>query len=574
MGDALLRAVTPPQGTSTDGSMPDEPAPVLVVDDEARNLDVLEATLAETGCHLVRARSADEALLALLDRDFAAIVLDVKMPGMSGFELASIVRARRRMQQVPILFLTAYMLEDADMLRGYEAGAVDYLTKPINPKVLRAKISAFVSLFHTSRALARTNEALSFEIAERQRAEEALRNSNQELEQRVHERTAALTQAHEELVSADRRKDEFLATLAHELRNPLAPIRHAVEIARMTPEMTKEVDWAIGVVERQARHMTRLVDDLLDVSRITRAHLELRREVVDLGKVLLNAVEASRPLIDSARHTLSMSLGDELLRVNGDPTRLAQVFGNLLNNSTKYAGPGGRIEITVTRQENEVSIGVRDTGIGIAPQALPRIFEMFTQVDSSSERRQGGLGVGLALAKRVVELHGGRISAHSEGEGKGSEFVVTLPLVEVTAEGGTVVPQTSVRTSTPSRRVLVADDNEDAALSLMKFLEMLGHEVRVAFDGAAALEVAAEFRPSFILMDIGMPRVNGYEAARRIRQEPWGTDIHMVALTGWGQAADKRRARDAGFNDHLTKPAEPEAVARAVAGAGPVPVKG
>ncbi|MGQ0648847.1 MAG: ATP-binding response regulator, partial [Gemmatimonadaceae bacterium] len=546
----------------------EDPAPLLLVDDESRNLDALEATLEATGCALVRARSAEEALLALLDRDFAAIVLDVRMPGTSGFELAAIIRARKRLQHVPILFLTAHMLDDADIIRGYEVGAVDYLTKPINTKVLRSKIAVFVHLFRATQALGKTNEALRHEIGERQRAEEALRLANQELEQRVEERTAALSEAHAELQRADRRKDEFLATLAHELRNPLAPIRHAIEIARATPGVPPTVQWAAEVVERQARQMTRLVDDLLDVSRITRARLDLRREPVELASVIQSAIEACRPAIEAAGHSLTITHTSEPVVLHADPARLAQVFGNLLHNSAKYTGPGGHIVVSTERSDHEVVVRVRDTGIGIPAESLPSIFEMFTQVDRSLERRQGGLGVGLALAKQVVELHGGRIAAFSNVEQGGSEFVVTLPLEQATEPVADERPATTLG-PTPRHRVLVADDNQDAAISLMRFLELLGHDVRVAFDGAAAIAVAEEFRPTFILMDIGMPRMNGYDAARRIRSEPWGEGIRMIALTGWGQEGDKSLAHEAGFDDHVTKPAEPEAIARALAAPAP-----
>jgi signal transduction histidine kinase len=540
------------------------PAPVLLVDDETRNLDALEVALTGTGCVLVRARSADEALLALLQREFAAIVLDVRMPGMSGLELAKLIRARHRLRQVPILLVTAHLLEDADVLRGYDAGAVDYLTKPINQQVLRSKIGVFVDLFHATRALAMTNEALRYEIGERQKAELALRDANQELERRVSERTAALTEVHEELRRVDRRKDEFLATLAHELRNPLAPIRHAIEIVRATPDTPPNVQWAAEIIERQVRQMKRLVDDLLDVSRITRARLELQSSPVDLAAVIDAAIEAARPGIEAAGHELSVTRPDTPVVLDADPERLAQVFGNLLHNSTKYSPPGGHIWVTVEATDYDVKVSVRDTGVGIPPEALPTIFQMFTQVDRSLERRQGGLGVGLALARRVVELHGGVITARSEGEDRGSEFVVTLPRTRVDAAAPTRIPTPPPRTR-DARRVLVADDNEDAANSLTTFLRLLGHDVRVAFDGVAAIEVARDFQPHFIIMDIGMPGLNGYEAARHIRSEPWGAGVHMVALTGWGQATDKDLARDAGFDAHLTKPAEPEAIARTIA---------
>ncbi len=361
----------------------------------------------------------------------------------------------------------------------------------------------------------------------------------------------------------DERKDEFLATLAHELRNPLAPIRNAAQYMRLRGPTDPDLQNAREIIDRQVRQMTRLVDDLLDISRISRGKVVLQRERVGVGLVLTNAVESSRPLIEEAGHDLTLAVPPEPLFVDGDGTRLAQVFGNLLTNAAKYTDRGGEIRLAAERQGSDVVVSVRDNGIGIAPEHLPRLFDMFSQVDPALERTQGGLGIGLALVKSLVEMHGGRVEARSDGLGKGSEFVVRLPLL-VEARTGSPAEVRDGRSAASARRtkrrVLVADDNVDSAQSLAMLLSVMGHEVRTAHDGLGAVELAGEFRPDVILLDIGMPKLNGYEAARQIRQLPWGKGVVMGALTGWGQEGDKRRAEDAGFDRHFTKPVDPAAL--------------
>jgi signal transduction histidine kinase/CheY-like chemotaxis protein len=362
----------------------------------------------------------------------------------------------------------------------------------------------------------------------------------------------------EALRESDRRKDEFLATLAHELRNPLAPVRNAIQILHLKGPATPELEWACDVIDRQMQQMTRLIDDLMDVSRITRGRLELRRDRVELARVLQGAVETSRPLIDGSGHELTVALPADPVYLNGDITRLAQVFSNLLNNAARYSQRGSRISLTVERQGSEVVVSVRDTGIGIPKEMLPRIFDLFTQVDRSLECTQGGLGVGLTLVKRLVEMHGGSVAAHSDGAGTGSAFVVRLPIpvVEPALESQPAFGD-KPRAAPARRRVLIVDDNNDAATSLAMMLSILGYETRTAGDGMAGLEAAAEFRPVVALLDIGLPKINGYDVARRIRQQPWGTDMALVAVTGWGQAEDKQRAIEAGFDHHLVKPVDP-----------------
>jgi len=353
----------------------------------------------------------------------------------------------------------------------------------------------------------------------------------------------------------DRRKDEFLALLAHELRNPLAPLRNGLQVMRLAEGDANAVARARGMMDRQLGHMVRLIDDLLDVSRINSNKMELRRSRVPLADVVGGAVETSRPTIEAAGHELTVSLPPEPVWLDADLTRLAQVFGNLLTNSAKYTERGGRIWLTAAREGGRASVVVRDTGIGIPAYALPNIFDMFSQVDRSIERSTGGLGIGLALVKGLVEMHGGTVEAASAGQGKGSTFTVSLPVLE---EGTESPPEAAVddgrRASGTKRRMLVVDDNRDSATSMAMMLRLLGDEVRTAHDGVEAVEAAEAFRPQVVLMDVGMPRLNGYDATRRIREQPWGRSVVIVALTGWGQDGDRTQSREAGCDGHLVKP--------------------
>jgi PAS domain S-box-containing protein len=360
--------------------------------------------------------------------------------------------------------------------------------------------------------------------------------------------------AEETLKEADRRKDEFLAMLAHELRNPLASVHNALAILRKDRASSPESEWALGVIERQTQQLTRLVEDLLDVSRITRGKLELRKERVELAEVLREAVETSRPHLEADRHELTFTEPPQAVWLDADRTRLAQAFANLLNNAAKYTEPGGRVWLSADRQGSDAVVSVRDNGVGIPAEMLSRIFELFAQVDRSLERAQGGLGIGLTLVKRLIEMHGGSVSAHSDGPGKGSEFVVRLPLVldppPPRAEG----LESERASSVASLRILIVDDNEDAARSLGVLLRIMGNEIRTAHDGLEAVSVAEEFRPDVAVMDIGLPRLSGYEAARKIRGQPWGAGMTLIAVTGWGQEGDRQRSKEAGFDHHMVKP--------------------
>ena len=370
------------------------------------------------------------------------------------------------------------------------------------------------------------------------------------------------------LREADRRKDEFLAVLAHELRNPLAPLRNALQIVRLSAFSRASIDQVWAMMERQVTQMVRLIDDLLDVSRITRDKLELRKGLVDMREVVDSALEMSAPLMQRYGHRVEASLPPQCPVIEGDRVRLVQIVENLLTNAAKYSEAGGHITIEVETEGAELVLRVKDRGIGIPPQMLERIFDMFTQVDRSLERARGGLGIGLTLVKRLVELHGGRVTALSDGPRTGSEFVVVLPIIQpaaIAAAARAPEPPPATR-----RRVVVADDNADSLESLARLLSLLGHDVRTASDGLACLALCAEFQPDAALLDIGMPRLNGYDAARAIRSEPWGESLLLIAITGWGQEEDIQRGRAAGFDHHLVKPIEQARLASILGEAPPI----
>ena len=512
----------------------EDPVNILLVDDQPAKLLTYESILGELGENLIKVSSATEALESLLRHEVAVVLVDVVMPELDGYELAAMIRQHPRFQQTSIIFVSALMLTDLDRLRGYECGAVDYVPVPVVPEILRAKVSVFADLYRKTRALERLNA---------------------ELEQRVADRTKALEATTAALQEADRRKDEFLAILAHELRNPLAPIRTAVQLLRKRDLAETQNMRAREVIERQVQHLVCLIDDLLDVSRITRGMITLQRERVLIDAVVARAVETARPLIDARKHELALELPEELLSVEGDPTRLVQIIGNILHNAAKFMEPGGRIVLSVSREDSYAVISVRDFGLGIQADLVSKIFDLFSQVHQKSETAHGGLGIGLALVRRLVEMHGGVVTANSEGLGKGTELVVRLPVIGVQS---TVVALPTTDSKRPPqvspRRILVADDNSDAVEALALQLRLAGHEVRSANDGLEALEVAETFAPQVVLLDLGMPRMDGYEAAREIRRKWWGKSATLVALTGWGGQQDRQKTTDAGFDAHLVKP--------------------
>jgi len=387
------------------------------------------------------------------------------------------------------------------------------------------------------KALQATNSALSAEIKVRKSAEAALRE-------------------------ADQRKDEFLATLAHELRNPLAPIRHAVKVLEVPGASDGQREWSREVIARQVQHMALLLDDLLDVSRITRGRLDLRKDYVSLQALVAAAIEPARPLIEAKHHTLDVALPSVPIELEVDPLRMSQALSNLLTNAAKYTDAGGTIKVRATLEAEGLAIRVQDNGIGLSAAAIPNLFAMFSQVDSVIDRAEGGLGIGLALVKGLLALHGGTVEARSDGVGHGSEFVIRLPksTLVLDARDRTAAPPAAAPATGPRGKVLVVDDNRDAAETLALVLKMSGHELLVGHSGREALDLGSRERPDAIILDIGMPDMTGYEAARRIRREAWGRKTFLLAITGWGQEDDKEAARAAGFDGHLTKPVDPDQV--------------
>jgi PAS domain S-box-containing protein len=633
---------------------------ILMVDDQPAKLLSYEAMLAELGENLIRATSASEALESLLEKNIAVVLSDVNMPDLNGFALVDAIRAHPRFEKLAVIFVSAVHLSMADRLRGYQHGAVDYVTVPVVPEILRAKVRVFVDLYRKSKALENLNAGLEERVGERTAAlaasEERFRLATEamsgglydwnletdswwrssglfalvgvedEIElskswwlARIHPddsdrrwneirnafdtgeaafdvqyrvrhsqekwtwvwdrgrivRNAAgrvlrvvghvtdisgQKKAEEALQLAHRRKDEFLAMLSHELRNPLAPIRNAVEILRMSPLSGEGPLNGLDLIERHVNQLRRLVDDLLDITRISNDSLTLRQEVMDLGDAVKLAVEANSPLLTERNHRLNVVPPTNIF-VNGDVVRLTQVFTNLLNNGAKYTPPGGEISlVTESGDDGWVRVIVKDNGKGIDAVDLSRLFTMFYRASDTSQYASDGLGVGLALVAKVIDMHGGKIEATSEGPNKGSEFRVCLPVVSQlkTSPANPEVRRDQTMPCSSIRRILVADDSVDNAATLSMLLEVKGFDVRTARDGLEALIVGSQFLPDAVLLDIGMPVLDGYSTARRIRGESWGTDVLLVAQSGWTQQEDRDRSREAGFDAHLGKPLDLE----------------
>jgi PAS domain S-box-containing protein len=669
---------------------------VLIVDDQPRNLDVLEAMLEPLGCAFVRAQSADEALLGLLRHDFAAIILDIRMPGMGGIELATLIKQRKRSQHVPILFLTAHVVEEEDVLRGYGVGAVDYLSKPINAEILRSKIGVFVELFRKTRTLGELNEALQREAADREQAQEALWQANQELEQRVQERTAELTRVHrgvaenelrlrlaievasmgawewhlasdrmtwstdpealfgfprgsfgddlrisgllhpedkaaidqamtsalstgmyqaeyravrpdgsivwladrgrvvsdvegkpermvgitrnitlerqavqereallrdaresrDEAEAASRAKDEFLAMLSHELRNPLNVIAVGLSLLDSAGSPDDPHGRTRQLISKQVRHLTRLMDDLLDIARVSSGKILLNRQPVNLAATVDRCLAAIGETGIPGRHSWRKSLAP--VWINADETRIEQIVTNLIANATKFTPAGGQIDVAVSVDGGDALLRITDGGVGIEPELLPRIFDLFVQGDRSMDRAQGGLGLGLTLVRRLTEMHDGSVAAASDGPGRGASFVVRVPRI-LPLPSGQDAPAGS--TTMARRRILVVEDNPDGRELLRAMLQVQGHEVHDAPDGESAIAKAREVHPDAAIIDIGLPGIDGYAVATRLREMGMAVGtLQLIALTGYGTEEDRRRARAAGFDAHLTKPVEPEAL--------------
>jgi CheY-like chemotaxis protein/signal transduction histidine kinase len=689
-----------------------ERAAILVVDDRPDKIVVFRSVLEELGQDLAAVGSGEEALKEVLERDFAVILLDVNMPGMDGFETASLIRKRRRSAHTPIIFLTAYA-DEMHARQAYQLGAVDFILTPFAPDVLRAKVRVFVHLHQMAEQVRRQTDqrvALAREQVARAAAEAAVRRAGflaevgrltssldpealardftraavpllgslaalalvddhgrmarteiawsdpdtstgrktlcvrrivepavagaiaqalasgfpeetgappdeegfgvERLERAgeerlelpfrlpaiaVHPLTArgrtfgalavalapprekftaaelalaeevagrlgiALDNAllHRQIRDNDRRKDEFLAMLAHELRSPLAPIRNAIEVLRVADPSQERSTWARDIIDRQSRQLVRLVDDLLDVSRITSGKIQLRTEDVDIAAVMDAALETSRPLIEERGHELSVTLPEDALVIRGDSARIAQVLTNLLNNAAKYTPPGGRVSVSATAEGSEAVLRVADSGQGIPESMLEGIFDLFTQLDNSPDHSQGGLGIGLTLVKRLVEAQRGTVSAASAGVNQGSVLTVRLPLS--TATPGPSVPGAAVLEPV-RRRVLIVEDHADTAHTLETLVALDGHEVRNVRDGVAALDLAGRFQPDVLLVDIGLPGMDGFELARRLRASDSTRNSLLVAVTGYGQEGDRHRALASGFDHHLVKPVNVQAL--------------
>jgi signal transduction histidine kinase len=650
------------------------PARVLLVDDQPARLLTYEVMLADLDVQCVRAQSGKEALEQLLRQPFAVIILDVSMPDMDGFETAHLIRAHPRFQSTPIIFVTGVNVSQPDALKGYQLGAIDYISVPVVPAILRSKVGWLAQMYRRQIELEQFNAVLqTSRAAHEQERRRFLTASQAQLRQSEHRyraifempsqftavaepirddqdaivdwrccdanaNLAALLQrprdrligsrltevlpdrasrlvplwaqmlrqgtlhtyetqyggldflihlfpmdgnaivcsgiditariaAERELREADRRKDEFIATLAHELRNPLVPIRMGIELLKRGNKDALAIERLQSMMERQVGHMTRLIDDLLDISRITSGKIELRRRWVTLAALVNGAVESTRESIQSNNLTLEMDIPDPEVSIEVDPTRITQVISNLLQNAAKFTAPGGKIclramvEGEASGRNQQAVICVSDTGKGIEPGMLERVFELFAQADHGVGTAQSGLGIGLAIASKLIQLHGGTIEARSAGLGQGSDFIVRLPVTTAPKVVGTQVR--AQEGGLAGLRVLVVDDNQDGADITALLLRDEQAEVRTAYSGAAALEILRDFRAHTVLLDIGMSGMDGLEACRRIRAL-YGDAVRLIAVSGWGQEQDKARAMQAGFDLHLTKPVEPATLQRSI----------
>jgi signal transduction histidine kinase len=637
------------------------PAPranILLVDDQPARLLSYEAILYGLGVQCVRALTGVQALERLLEQEFAAILLDVNMPEMDGFEVARLVREHPRLERTPIIFVTAVNISELDRLKGYELGAIDYIAVPVVPEILRGKIAVLVELHQRRGQLQAVNAALTaaraqltaehekalaereaqlqavFEHptdlnailkAERNEAGEIVdwiyTNANRNVavllgrlrEQVIGRRLSDLVpdraingsamckhvlesreivryesefsgrdlvvtlfatgddyvvssaqdtteqrRLQRALQDNDRRKDEFLAMLAHELRNPVAPIANAAELlSRLVTHENQQS--LVGIIQRQAVHLGRLLDDLLDVARITQGRIELRREVIDVIACVHLAIETAEPLIRSKSHQLTLTQMLDPIHVSADKVRLAQCIANVLVNAAKYTDDGGDIRIRPYVEGHSAVIEIADNGVGIAAEFLPRIFELFAQSERQLDRSQGGLGVGLTVCKRIIEMHGGSVIASSPGAGRGATFTIRLPLADR--------PATASQVTTPQQdslsRVMIVDDNRDAADSLAMLLQFEGRQTLCVYSGEEALRALAPFDPQLVLLDIGLPGIDGYEVARRLKAA--APALRVVALSGYGQLEDRQRSAAAGFDAHLIKPIDIDALKRVLA---------
>ena len=536
---------------------------ILVVNDDAASLLALSSLLdqwaAETGYTVMSARSGQEALRQVLLHDFAVIILDVNMPGMDGFETAEAIHQRARSADIPIIFVTAFLADEIDRLKAYQRGAADFLFTPVIPQILHAKVSVFVALANKNEQLRRQAEKLS------QRTEE-LTGTNERLMREIEERQAAEAKSHA--------KDEFLAMLGHELRNPLSAISSAAALIDMPGAHAEMASRARQIIQRQTQHLSRIVDDLLDLSRAMSGKILLARKPVDMASLVGACLDTFRATGRTGGYRINVDLAPNW--VDGDPTRLEQIATNLIDNALKYTPAGGTIDITIGLDGDDVLLTVRDTGVGIAPDLLPHVFDVFVQGSISLDRAQGGLGIGLSLVRRLVELHGGSVSASSSGAGEGSAFAIRLPQANAAS-----APQDQrsshaalPRAAAGKPAVLLIEDNEDGREMMATMLDVYGYPVLQSGDGLDGVELATAHLPNVALVDIGLPGIDGYEVARRLRANPATSAMRLIALTGYGLAEDQRRVLEAGFDMHLVKPVDIAQLLGALGEPSPLPTAG
>ena len=545
-----------------------EPVNILLVDDQPSRLLTYRAILGDLHENLIEVTSGADALKLLMTHDFAVILLDVNMPVMDGFETANLIHQHPRFENTPIIFVTAINVSDLDRMRGYRLGAFDYVMVPIIPEILRSKVIVLTELYRkrrdvevANRRLEASNEALRVEKArELEQLNKSLREANAELANRnaeLHAEIAERVRIEARLLDQDHRKDEFLAMLAHELRNPLAAVTNAVNAFKLAAPVPHALHDAMT---RQLALLVRLIDDLLDVARIRRGKLILKESPTTLYEVLDSAVEIVSAQIKISGHTLDQQRLSADVPMHADRDRLAQVFSNLLSNAVKYSDAGSPIDMCVTRNGDLVEVAITDRGIGLTSEQQDWIFDLFAQVDTTLERARGGLGIGLTLARNIVEMHGGQLLVRSDGLGKGSCFTAHLPC----RASAILATEPLLAPVTPniSCRALIVDDNTDSADTLAMMLQCLGHTTQCVYNSHEVVEAVDTFTPDVVFLDIGMPGLTGYDVARLLRARPSGEKLTLVALTGWGQSEDRRRTAEAGFDHHLVKPAEPQMIQR------------
>ena len=550
------------------------PVNILLVDDEPRNLDVLESVLQSPELRLMRAANADEALVALLHEEFAVIVLDIQMPGMNGLELAHLIKQREKTQHIPVIFLTALYQDEQRMLESYNVGAVDYLTKPVNPQVLRSKVGVFVDLFRKNAALQQINTALAQEVRQRQQAEQALRETNDALEARVEARTSALRQARDQAERAGRAKDDFIAALSHELRTPLSPVLLVASEAANNPAFPEEARALFASIRKNVELEARLIDDLLDLTRILRGKLPLTLKARDVHRVLEDAITTVRADIAQKQLALKLDLMRERPLVAADDVRLQQVFWNILKNAVKFTPDRGTITVrTRLVADDKLVIAVTDTGIGLNPEEMARVFDAFSQGDHAiggRSHRFGGLGLGLAISRSLVEYHDGTLTVESAGHGRGATFLVELPLLKNATGSAPGDPSSApalettppMMSSAQTRSVLLVEDHEPTRKTLEALLRRRRFEVSASACLAEARSLAATRSFDLLISDIGLPDGTGFDLMKEMKER---YDIRGIALTGYGMEEDIERSQNAGFRVHLTKPIQIQSLDKALA---------